>query len=141
MPQLDAYLFFDGTCAEAMRFYERTLGGKLEMMMTHAESPMADQAAPGDANRIMHACLVIDGRMLMASDSMAGQPSEGMKGFSLSLLYPSVAEAQKIFDALAKGGRVTMPMEKTFWAESFGMLVDRFGTSWMVSGPQAEFAS
>lgn len=140
MPQLDTYLFFDGNCAEAMRFYERTLGGKIEMMMTHAESPMAAQAAPGSADRIMHACLVIEGRMLMASDTMAGDAYQGMKGFSLSLLYPTVAEAQKIFDALAKDGQVTMPMEKTFWAESFGMLVDRFGTSWMVSGPQSEFA-
>ncbi len=140
MPQLDAYLFFDGNCAEAMRFYERTLGGKIEMMMTHAESPMGAQASPGNANRIMHASILIDGRLLMASDSMADQPSEGMKGFSLSLLYPTVAEAQKIFDALAKDGQVRMPMEKTFWAESFGMLVDRFGTPWMISGPQTKMA-
>jgi PhnB protein len=133
MPQLDPYLFFDGNCAEAMRFYERTLGGKIEMMMTHAESPMAEQASPGNADRIMHASLDIDGRRLMASDAMAGEPYEGMKNFSLSLLYPTVADARRVFDALAAGGRVTMPMEKTFWADAFGMLVDRFGTSWMVS--------
>lgn len=141
MPQLDAYLFFDGNCAEAMRFYERTLNGKIEMMMTHAESPMGAQASPGNANRIMHASITIDGRLLMASDSMADQPYEEMKGFSLSLLYPTVAEAQQVFDALAKGGQVRMPMEKTFWAESFGMLTDRFGTPWMISGPQAMFES
>ena len=141
MPQLDAYLFFNGNCAEAMRFYEKTLGGKIEMMMTHAESPMGAQASPGNAKRIMHASITIDGRLLMASDSMADQPAEGMKGFSLSLLYPSVGEAQKVFDALAKGGQVRMPMEKTFWAESFGMLVDSFGTPWMISGPQTKFES
>ena len=134
MPQLDSYLFFDGTCADAMRFYERTLGGKIEMMMTHAQSPMGAQASPGNADRIMHARLVIDGRALMASDTMAGQPSEGMKGFSLALVYPTAAEAKKVFGALSDGGKVTMPMEKTFWAEAFGMLVDRFGTPWMVNG-------
>jgi PhnB protein len=137
MPQLDAYLTFNGNCADAMRFYERTLGGKLEMLMTHAESPMAAQTPPGSADRIMHARLVIDGRILMASDSMAGQPYEGMKGFSLSLVYPTVADAQRAFHALAEGGRVTMPLQKTFWAEAFGMLVDRFGTPWMVNGAMA----
>jgi PhnB protein len=137
MPQLDAYLTFNGNCADAMRFYERTLGGKLEMLMTHAESPMAAQTPPGSADRIMHARLVIDGRILMASDSMPGQPYEGMRGFSLSLLYPTVADAQRALDALAEGGRVTMPLQKTFWAEAFGMLVDRFGTPWMVNGAMA----
>jgi PhnB protein len=134
MPQLDVYLTFSGNCADAMRFYERTLNGKLEMLMTHAESPMAAQAPPGSADRIMHARLVIDGRVLMASDSMVGQPYEGMKGFSLSLIYPTVADAQRVFDALAKGGQVHMPLQKMFWAEAFGMLVDRFGTPWMING-------
>jgi PhnB protein len=134
MPQLDVYLIFNGNCADAMRFYERTLNGKLEMLMTHAESPMAAQAPPGSADRIMHARLVIDGRVLMASDSMVGQPYEGMKGFSLSLIYPTVADAQRVFDALAKGGQVRMPLQKMFWAEAFGMLVDRFGTPWMING-------
>jgi len=137
MHQLNAYLFFDGTCADAMRFYERTLGGKLEMM-THADSPMAGQTPPGSADRIMHAHLGFDGGTLMASDSMAGQPYGGMKGFSLSLVYPNVADAKRVFDALADGGRVTMPLQKTFWAETFGMLVDRFGTPWMVSGGMAK---
>jgi PhnB protein len=133
MPQLDPYLFFDGNCAEAMRFYERTLGGKIEMMMTHAQSPMAAQAVPANADRILHACLEFDGQRLMASDTMAGEAYGGMKNVSLSLLYPTVADARRVFDALAAGGQVTMPMEKTFWAEAFGMLVDRYGTSWMVS--------
>jgi PhnB protein len=137
MSQLDAYLIFNGNCAEAMRFYERTLGGKLEVMMTHAESPMAGQTPPGSADRIMHARLVIDGRILMASDSMVGQPYEGMKGFSLSLIYPKAADAKRAFDALAAGGKVTMPLQKTFWAEAFGMLVDRFGTPWMVNAGMA----
>jgi PhnB protein len=136
MLQLDTYLFFDGNCADAMRFYERTLGGKLHLM-THAESPMAAQTPPGSANRIMHARLELEGRLLMASDSMVGQPTGGMKGFSLSLIYATVAEAQRMFAALAEGGQVTMPIAKTFWAEAFGMLVDRFGTPWMVNGGMA----
>jgi PhnB protein len=137
MPQLDTYLIFDGNCAEAMRFYERTLGGKMEMMMTHAQSPMAAQMPPGMAERIMHARLSLGDRVLMASDTMAGQPYEGMHGFSLALVYPSVADANKTFDALAEGGKVTMPMQKTFWVEAFGMLTDRYGTSWMINGGAA----
>lgn len=132
MPTLDAYLFFNGNCAEAMRFYQRTLGGKLDMM-THAQSPIADQTPPGSADRIMHARLDIDGRLLMASDTMVGMPYDGMKGFSLSLIVKSRDEAKRLFDTLADGGRVTMPMQKTFWAEAFGMVVDRFGTPWMVN--------
>jgi PhnB protein len=76
----------------------------------------------------------MDGGTLMASDTMAGQPYDGMHGFSLTLVYPTAADARRIFDALGQGGRVTMPIQKTFWAEAFGMLVDRFGTPWMVNG-------
>jgi PhnB protein len=133
MAQLDPYLTFNGTCAEAMRFYEATLGGKIEMMMTHAQSPMADQTPPGSADRIMHARLNLGDRILMASDSMVGMPYHGMLGFSLSLSYPTAAEGQKIFDALAARGTIQMPFQKTFWAEGFGMLVDQFGTPWMVN--------
>ena len=133
MATLGMYLFFDGNCAEAMRFYERALGGKLEALMTHAQSPVAAQTPPGSANRIMHASLNLGDHRLMASDAMPGH-YEGMKGFSLSLSYPTAAEAKRVFDALAEGGKVTMPLDKTFWAEAFGMLVDRFGTPWMVNG-------
>lgn len=134
MPVLDSYLFFDGTCAEAMRFYERTLGGKLEMMMTYGQSPDPEQCPPGSKDRIMHANLIIDGRNLMASDTPAGQPGAGRNGFALSLAYQGADEARRIFDKLADGGKVTMPVTRTFWAEAFGMLTDRFGTPWMVMG-------
>ncbi|MEP7058659.1 MAG: VOC family protein [Caldimonas sp.] len=137
MPDLDAYLFFDGDCAEAMRFYERTLGGKLEAMMTHADAPPGMPSPPNMADRIMHARLALGSRVLMASDAMAGQPYNAMKGFSLSLGYATADEARRIFDAMAAGGQTTMPMQKTFWAEAFGMLIDRFGTPWMVSGGMA----
>jgi PhnB protein len=133
MANLDPYLFFDGNCAEAMRFYERTLGGKLDLMKA-GDSPAAGDMPPGGADKILHARLALEDRALMASDWMDTRPFEGMKGFALALGYSKVDEAQKVFDALAEGGQVNMPMQKTFWVESFGMLVDRFGTSWMISG-------
>ena len=131
---LDPYLFFDGTCAEAMRFYEKVLGGKLEMMMTHADAPPSAGVPPGSPERIMHASLALGDRRLMASDTMKGEAYAGMHGFSIALSYPSVDEAKEVFAALSAGGKVNMPMGPTFWVESFGMAVDRFGTAWMVSG-------
>lgn len=134
MPILDNYLFFNGKCAEAMRFYERTLGGKLETVMKYGDSPDPQHCPAGAENLVMHARLVLDGRALMASDTPPGFPPNPMAGFSLSLQYDSPQEARRIFDALAQGGSVTMPMQKTFWAEAYGMLVDAFGTPWMVGG-------
>ena len=133
MPVLDSYIFFDGNCAEAMRFYERTLGGKIEMSMTYGQSPEPEQCPAGSKDRIMHAAMSIDGRRLMASDVPAGQ-GKPMQGFALSLNYPTAAEARQVFDALSAGGTMTMPFGKTFWAEGFGMFTDRFGTPWMVGG-------
>ena len=134
MSQLDAYLFFDGTCAEAMLFYQRTLSGKLELMMTNAEAPAGAGCPGGNPKAILHSCIDVQGRRLMASDWMGDQPYPGMSGFSLALNYPTVAEARRTFDALAQGGQVRMPLDKTFWVEAFGMLADRFGTPWMISG-------
>jgi PhnB protein len=134
MPVLDSYLFFNGNCAQAMPFYERALGGKLEMMMTYGESPEPEHCPAGSADRIMHSRLVIDGRALMASDVPQGNAHNGINGFALSLFYPTADEARRVFNALAEGGTVTMPMGKTFWAEAFGMLTDQFGTPWMVGG-------
>lgn len=133
MAHLDAYLFFDGTCAEAMRFYERVFQGKLELLLTYAESPAANDVAPDRAQRIMHARLVIDGRALLASDAVSEDPFEGIRGFALSMNYDSVDEAQRVFSELSDGGTVQMPLQRTFWAEAFGMLVDRYGTPWMVN--------
>ena len=134
MSQLEPYLFFDGNCAEAMRFYEKTLGGKLEMMMKASEAPGGDAKPGADPDGILHASVLVEGRHLMASDWMSTDPYPGMNGVSLTLTYPTVDEARSKFEALAAGGQVFMPMEKTFWVESFGMLKDKFGTSWMVSG-------
>jgi PhnB protein len=133
-PVLDSYIFFTSNCAEAMRFYERTLGGKIEMLMTYGQSPEPEQCPPGAKDLVMHASLKLGDRTLMASDVPPSMGPKPMAGFALSLNYPTADEARRIFDALAQGGSVTMPMTKTFWSEAFGMLVDRFGTPWMVGG-------
>ena len=138
MPDLDSYLFFNGQCAEAMRFYERTLGGALEPIMHYGDRPhdpgCAGPMDPAGKDLVMHACLQLGQRRLMASDMPPGQGRATPGGFSLALNYPSADEARRIFDALAQGGTITMPMEKTFWTQAFGMLTDRFGTPWMVGG-------
>jgi PhnB protein len=134
MLEFNTYLHFDGNCAEAMHFYERTLDAKLEMLMTFGQSPTGGQLPPDQAKRVMHARLVIHGQALMAADGMPGQPHHGMNGFSLTLTYATAAEAKRAFEALAVGGTVTTPLQKTFWAEAWGVLIDRFGAPWMVNG-------
>ncbi len=135
MPHPIAYLAFDGNCAEAMRFYERALGGKLEILMSGADSPMAAQIPKEHAHRILHARLALPGGgVLFAGDAPAHVPYQGIKGVSLTLNYDTTAEAQRVFDALAAGGQVTMPMQPAFWAKAWGMLVDRFGAPWIVNG-------
>lgn len=134
MSQLESYLFFDGNCADAMLFYEKTLGGTIEMMLTHAQAPDQSQMPPGSEDRIMHARLNLQGSALLASDWMVGEHYPGMQGFSLALSYPTVDEAQRIFNALADGGLVKMAFQETFWAKGFGMLTDKFGTPWMING-------
>jgi len=140
MQHLDPYLFFDGHCAEAMRFYERVFKGRIEMMQTWGDSPGAEQVAPDKRNRIMHARLNLGGRALLASDSETDQPFEGIRGFSLSVSFDAVEEAHRVFQGLADGGTVQLPIQETFWAKAFGMLVDRYGTPWMinVNAPEAQ---
>lgn len=138
--QMNPYLTFDGNCAEAMRFYQSTFGGKLEMM-TFDSSPMRDDIPKGHGDKIVHACLTVDGQSLMASDTGPWAPFEGMKGMSVTLNYTTAAEAKPVFDALANQGKVTMPLQKTFWAEAFGMVNDRFGTPWMVNAGAAAASS
>jgi PhnB protein len=134
MPQLNAYLSFDGTCAEAMRFYADVLDAKLEALIRFADTPDAAQMPPGSEERVMHAYLVHEDFALMAGDAPAGHPFEGMRGVMLALTYPSASDARRVFDRLAQGGQVQMPLGETFWAEAFGMVTDRFGTAWGVNG-------
>ncbi len=135
--RVNPYLNFDGQCAEAFRLYERVLGGKSEAMMTHGESPIAGEVPPTWHGRILHARLVVGDQVLMGSDSPP-EMYQKPQGLYVSLQVEGSADARRIFDALAENGTVTMPFEKTFWAAGgFGMLVDRFGTPWMINCEQA----
>src|SRR5690554_1093123 len=122
--QIVPYLNFDGQCAEAFRFYEQVLGGKIEAMSTFGESPIAAGLSPEWHDRVLHARLTVQGQVLMGSDSPPGQYQKP-QGLSVSLHTGDLAEAERTFCALAEGGTVVMPFEKTFWAAGFGMLVDR----------------
>ncbi|OOE09156.1 hypothetical protein BSR09_14690 [Stutzerimonas degradans] len=135
--KLSTYLTFDGQAREAFTFYQQVLGGTLEMM-TFAQAPEAEHFPAEHRERIMHVCLTLDDYRLMASDTMPGMDCgsgtyEGIKGCSISLHPDSVTEGERLFAGLSAGGQVVMPMEKTFWAERFGMFTDRFGVSWMVN--------
>lgn len=128
------YLFFEGRCEEALTFYRSALGAEVTALMRFNESPepvSADMCPPGSEAKVMHASFRIGDTTLFASDGRAqGQPV--FQGFSLSITAPSDAEAQRLFTALSEGGKVQMPLGKTFYASSFGMVADRFGVSWMV---------
>ena len=128
------YLFFGGRCEEALAFYRAAVGAEVEMLMRHRESPEAPPPGmlqPGFEEKVMHASFRVGGTTLMASDGCGEGTS--FAGFSLSLAVPTEAEADRAFAALAEGGKVQMPMMKTFWSPRFGMLTDRFGVGWMVS--------
>ena len=136
MLHLHTYLAFNGQCAAAFKHYEKVLGGKIEMMMTHGESPMKDQTPAEWRDRIMHASLVVGDQRLLGADRPP-QFQGPNEGFSVSLSLDDAAKAEQIFNGLAEGGTVRMPLQKTFWAAAFGMLIDRFGIPWMVNCEEA----
>lgn len=140
--QVQPYLFFDGRCEEAIEFYKRTLGAKVEMLMRFKEAPATEDGksmcppATGSENKVMHACFKIGDTAIMASDGMCqGKPN--FQGFSLSVDAADAKDAQRKFAALGDGGMVQMPLAKTFFSPSFGMVADKFGVCWMVIVPQA----
>ena len=130
---MQAYLSFNGNCAEAFAFYAKALCGAITASHTFGQSPMAGNVPKEAQGRIMHIAMQADGMTLFGSDLMPGMPFEGFKGFSLSVQRQGVDVGAAVFKALSEGGQVTMPFAKTFWAEGFGMLVDRFGVPWMVN--------
>jgi PhnB protein len=134
--QLNAYLNFNGDCAAAFKFYEKTLGGRIVAMQTHGESPMADKVPAGWRDRIVHVRLEVGDAVLMGSDA---PPDHYQKpqGLSVSIGVTKPEDAERIFKALAEKGTVQMAIQKTFWSPAFGMLVDRFGIPWMVNCIQA----
>ncbi len=131
---LNPYLFYNGNCEAAFKYYEKVLGGKIQMMLRSDEAPESMPAPAGWEKKIMHARMTINGTVLMASDS----PPEHFhkpQGFSVSLTVSDPAEAEKKFNALCEGGVVTMPFSKTFFSKGFGMAIDQFGIPWMVNCP------
>lgn len=137
---IEPYLFFRGRCAEAIEFYQKALGAEVVMSMRFRENP--DENAPelpsdfGD--RIMHASLKVGDATLMMSDGLSKEPTN-FEGFSVSLTARDAAECERWFTALRDGGKIEMPLGKTFFAEMFGGVIDRFGLSWMIIVP-SEFA-
>jgi PhnB protein len=129
------YLFFGGRCEEAIEFYKSAIGAQVEMMLRFSEAPEpppADMLAPGFEKKIMHSSFKVGQTTLMASDGCSAEET-GFNGFSLSITLPTIDEAKKVFAALSEGGKVTMPLDKTFWSPCYGMLEDKFGLGWMVS--------
>jgi PhnB protein len=126
------YFHFNGNCEAAMKFYEKVFRGRILMMMRYSEAPTESRHGPESANLIMHARVDIGGRYLMASDAPPSHHRQP-QGYSVAIAVDTPAEAERLFKELSEGGTVNMPIAETFWAERFAMLVDRFGTPWMIN--------
>ena len=131
--QMNPYLSFKGECEAAFKFYEQCLGGQPGSIFRYAGTPLADQVPADWSDKVMHGTLTLGGQVLMGGD-VAPDRYEEPKGFSLSLHIKGTADAERIFHELARDGRVVVPLEKTFWAACFGMVVDRFGIPWLING-------
>jgi PhnB protein len=130
--KMSPYLSFNGECEEAFRLYERCLGGKLGGIFRYEGSPMGDSVPKEWGQKVMHGSITIDDQVLMGADD-APDRYQAPKGFSLALHLDDRARAERIFQELAEGGRVIVPLEKMFWAALFGMVVDRFGIPWAIN--------
>jgi PhnB protein len=130
--QLTVYLSFKGQCEAAFKFYERCLGGQLGAIFHYAGSPAANQVPADWQDKVMHGSLTLGDQVLMGADVVPDRYEEP-RGFSLSLQITGTAEAERIFHQFAQGGRIVLPLEKTFWAARFGMVVDRFGIPWLIN--------
>ena len=133
-PNVQPYLFFSGRCEEALEFYRTALGAEVNMLMRHKdcpEPPAPGTIPPGYDNKVMHTEFRIGDSILMGSDGCGEDNAFG--GFSLSLSVATEAEADRYFNALANGGKINMPLARTFWSPKFGMVEDRFGMGWMVN--------
>jgi PhnB protein len=130
--RLNPHLAFNGQCEAAFKFYEKCLGGKIVVMMTYGDSPAAAQSPAEWREKIMHATLDLGDDRLTGGDPLPGQ-YEKPQGVSVLLSLHDAAEADRIFEALAENGTVQMPIQETFWAQRFGMLVDQFGTPWLIN--------
>lgn len=131
--KLTPYLNFHGQCEEAFQTYERILGGKITFKMAYGESPMpAEQTPPGWSGKLLHATFTLGDQILQGADA-PGEHYSKPQGISIAISLSDAAEAERVFAALADGGKVSMPIQETFWAKRFGMVTDRFGVPWMVN--------
>jgi PhnB protein len=130
--QMTTYLSFRGQCEEAFRCYEATLGARVGPIFRYEGTPLASQVPDDWRDKVMHGSLTIGDQVLMAGD-VGPERYEEPKGFSLSLQMTDPSQAEAVFDELAKNGRIVVPLEKTFWAARFGMVVDRFGIPWTIN--------
>jgi PhnB protein len=130
--RMNPYLSFKGDCEAAFKFYEQHLDAQLGPSFRYGGSPMADDAPADWADKIMHASITVGGQILMGGDVVPDR-YEAPKGFSLSLQIADPDDARRVYDALAGGGTVVMPLEQTFWAVLFGQVIDRFGIPWLVN--------
>lgn len=131
---IEPYLFFNGRCEEAVKFYQKALGAEVQMMMRYKESPEPPppgMTPPNWGDKVMHTSMKIGSTVVMASDGCGEKVA--FEGFSLSLSVNTEPDAKKLFTALGEGGQVKMPLTKTFWSPCFGMLEDRFGVGWMIT--------
>jgi PhnB protein len=135
--QMTTYLSFNGQCEAAFKCYERCLGAQLGPIFRYAGSPMAGQVPADWQDKVMHGSLTVGEQVLMGGD-VAPDRYEEPKGFSLSLQISSTGDAERLFQELGKEGRIVMPLEKTFWAARFGMLVDRFGIPWLINCEESD---
>ena len=133
---LTPYLSFNGTCADAFKFYAQTLNGTIVFMQTHGESPAKDYVGLNWQDKVMHARVEFGNTALMGTDAPEAHYRK-TQGMNVSISLPTVDEARRVFHALAHDGRITMPFEKTFWSSGFGAVVDRFGIPWMVNTDQS----
>ncbi len=133
--KLDIYLNYKGNCAEAFRFYERHLGGKIASIATFKEQPDTSNIPPNWENKVLHARIEIGGAVVMGADIPSAEP---MRSAYLTLRFGSAEEAERIYALLSDGGQVFMKMEETFFASRFAMLRDRFGTNWMLMHERME---
>jgi PhnB protein len=130
--RLNPYLTFNGRCEAAFKFYEKCFGGKILMMMTYGESPMAGQAPPDWSKKILHTTMALGDQVLQGAD-VTPDRYQKPQGISVTLNITAAAEAERIFKALAENGAVEMPLQQTFWAERFGVLTDQFDTPWLIN--------
>ena len=135
--ELNPYLNFNGDCEAAFKLYEECLGATAGAIFRYAASPMAGDVPPDWQDKIMHGSITVGAQVLFGGD-VPPDRYERPKGFSLSLQIKNVADAERMFRGLAQGGTVAVPLEKTFWAERFGMVVDRFGIPWMINCEAAD---